>query len=107
MKCNAKLCRNEFSMNVSILAVVFRQQFSKNGQFQSTASTETCGYFQTNFSYLFFCQYLSYHWVNYNVVGLSNSLNVSFFIYPCRQIVFCDIQEYAFLMHLNLKHKEN
>ena len=53
MKCNAKLHRNEFSMNVSVLAVVFRRQFLKNRQFQlkllvfkncrrnTTASTET------------------------------------------------------------------
>ena len=30
MKCNAKLRRNKFSVNVSVLAVVFRRQFSKN-----------------------------------------------------------------------------
>ena len=30
MKCDAKLCLNYFSVNVSILAVVFRWQISKN-----------------------------------------------------------------------------
>ena len=38
VKCNAKLRRNEFSVNVSVLAVVFRQQFSKNRQFQAQLS---------------------------------------------------------------------
>ena len=33
VKCNAKLRCNEFSVNVFVLAVVFRQQFSKNRQF--------------------------------------------------------------------------
>ena len=28
--CNAGLCPNYFSVNASVLAVVFRQQFSKN-----------------------------------------------------------------------------
>ena len=29
MQCNAKLRRNEFSVNVSVLAVVFSRQFKK------------------------------------------------------------------------------
>ena len=33
MKCNAKLPRNLFSVKVSVLAVVFRQQFSKKATF--------------------------------------------------------------------------
>ena len=52
MKCNAKLRRNGFSEDVSVLAVVFRRQFSKIRQFQiklsfliywrnMTAGTET------------------------------------------------------------------
>ena len=35
MICNAELCPNYFSVNVSVLAVVFRRQFSKNRQFQA------------------------------------------------------------------------
>ena len=31
--CNAELCPNYFSVNVSVVAVVFHQQFSKNRQF--------------------------------------------------------------------------
>ena len=31
--CNAELCPNYFSANVSVVAVVFHQQFSKNRQF--------------------------------------------------------------------------
>ena len=38
VKCNEKLRRNKFSVNVSVLAVVFRQQFSKNRQFQAQLS---------------------------------------------------------------------
>ena len=38
MICNAELCPNYFSVNVSVLAVVFRQQFSKNRQFWLTMS---------------------------------------------------------------------
>ena len=55
MICNAKLCPNYFSVTVSVLAVVFRRQFSKNqqvwlklsvflkivGEIHTTASTET------------------------------------------------------------------
>ena len=33
MICNAELCPNYFSVNVSVLAVVFRQQILKNRQF--------------------------------------------------------------------------
>ena len=35
MKCNEKLRCNEFSVNVFLLATVFRWQFSKNWQFQA------------------------------------------------------------------------
>ena len=53
MICNAELCPNYFSVNVSVLAVVFRRHFFKNRQFQpklsvfwrlsanTTTSTET------------------------------------------------------------------
>ena len=53
MICNTELCPNYFSMNVSVLAVVFRRHFFKNRQFQpklsvfwrlsanTTTSTET------------------------------------------------------------------
>ena len=53
MTCNVELCPNYFSVNVSVLAVVFRRQFSKNRQFclklsflekcrqNTTASTKT------------------------------------------------------------------
>ena len=40
MKCNAKLRRNKFSVNVSVLAVVFRRQFSK----KSTVSAKIVGF---------------------------------------------------------------
>ena len=33
MKCNAKLSPNYFSVNFSVLAVVFHRQISKNRQF--------------------------------------------------------------------------
>ena len=33
MICNAELCPNYFSVNVFVLAVVFRRQFSKNDNF--------------------------------------------------------------------------
>ena len=33
MKCKAKLGCNQFSMNISVLAVVFHRQVSKNQQF--------------------------------------------------------------------------
>ena len=36
VKCNAKLRCNEFSVNVSVLAVVFRQQFSKKPTISGT-----------------------------------------------------------------------
>ena len=35
VKCNAKLCSNYFSANVSVLVVVFRRQFLKNRPFQA------------------------------------------------------------------------
>ena len=34
VKCNTKLRSNYFSVNVSVLAIVFRQQISKNRQFE-------------------------------------------------------------------------
>ena len=43
MNCNAKLCPNSFSVNVSVLAFVFRRQISKNRQFQAKLSVfEIC-----------------------------------------------------------------
>ena len=33
IRCNAELCPHYFSVNVSVLAVVFRQQIYKNQQF--------------------------------------------------------------------------
>ena len=39
VKCNAKLCPNYFSVNVSVLAVVFCQQITK-----PTILTETVGF---------------------------------------------------------------
>ena len=52
MICNAELCRNYFSVNVSVLALVFHQQFKKNNfgwncwffencRWNTAASTET------------------------------------------------------------------
>ena len=35
VKCNAQLCPNYFSVNVSVLAVVFHRQLSRNRQFQA------------------------------------------------------------------------
>ena len=42
MICNAELCPNYFSVNVSVLAVVFRGQFSK----KPTILPETVGVFR-------------------------------------------------------------
>ena len=38
VKCNAKLRPNYFSVNVSVLAVVFHGEFSKNQQIQPKLS---------------------------------------------------------------------
>ena len=38
VKCYAKLRSNYFSVNVSVLAIVFCRQISKNRQFQSKLS---------------------------------------------------------------------
>ena len=38
MICKSKLCPNYFSVNVSVLAVVFRRQFSRYRQFQAKLS---------------------------------------------------------------------
>ena len=38
VKCNTKLRSNYFSVNVSVLAIVFRRQISKNQQFQGKLS---------------------------------------------------------------------
>ena len=38
MICKSKLCPNYFSVNVSVLAVVFRRQFSRYQQFQAKLS---------------------------------------------------------------------
>ena len=70
--CNAELCPNYFSVNVSVVAVVFHQQFSKNRQFclkllvfenwqwNTTVSRETFieNWLQRNFA-LNFTSYLS------------------------------------------------
>ena len=39
---NAKLCLNYFSVSISVLAVVFRKQFSKNRQFWNCQIFENC-----------------------------------------------------------------
>ena len=38
MKCNAKLRPDDFSGDVSVVAVVFRRYFSKNRQFEEKLS---------------------------------------------------------------------
>ena len=38
MKCNVKLHPNYFSVKVSVVAVIFRQQIFKNQQFQAKLS---------------------------------------------------------------------
>ena len=43
MICNAELCPNCFSVNISVQTVVFRRQFKKNRQFQAKLSVfEIC-----------------------------------------------------------------
>ena len=41
MKCNIKLCPYYFSVNVSVLAVVFRQQFLRNNSFRQNCRRNT------------------------------------------------------------------
>ena len=94
MICNAELCLNYFSVNVSVLAVVFCRQISKNQQFYTArlryiVTHNSPGherpavcflkkvYFITEYSIILLSS-LFYHsndWVCSDIKGLANRIN--------------------------------
>ena len=94
MICNAELCLNNFSVNVSVLAVVFCRQISKNQQFYTarlryTVTHNSPGherpavcflkkvYFITEYSIILLSS-LFYHsndWGCSDIKGLANRIN--------------------------------